>query len=272
MSPRQLGEILDLLETGECPHEAKPALLKILQGDQPELKLRALEFTAELIDSDVVAEPHVALVEDDDEQTQVRARAAVALGPTLELCDYASWQSSWDPPPISKTFFHNIQRRFERLYRSASTPKLVRRRVLESSVRAPQDWQRGAVRAAWMGEDPQWRQTAVFAMGRLSGFRNELAEALEADDPKILCEAIRSAAGGEIPGAAQRFLALAQSTDCPADCRLAAIEALRFVEDTEAFTVLDDLRYDPDDEVAGAAAWAFDEWNVYHAEHDDPIM
>lgn len=273
MSARELGEILDLLETGECPRESKPALTKILRGDAPDLKLRALEFTADLIDDDRFARLHIDLVEDDRERTDVRARAAVVLGPTLELCDYAAWETqSWDSgferPPISQSCFREIQERLERVYRTAEAPKLVRRRVLESAVRAPQDWQRGAVRAAWNGDDPEWRRTAVFAMGRLAGFEETLEAALEADDGTIVCEAMRAAAGNaSVDGITETCLAYARDDDAPLDCRLAAIEGLRFADSPEVFNLLELLTDSSDDDIAGTAAWALDEWHIYNGEY-----
>lgn len=43
-------------------------------------------------------------------------------------------------------------------------PKEVRRRVLEGSVRAPQDWHKDAITEAYAGNDELWKLTAVFAM------------------------------------------------------------------------------------------------------------
>jgi len=269
MSSRPLGEILELLETGECPRESRPALLEILGGGDPDMKLRALEFTAELIEGDEMAERHLELVEDSEERTDVRARAAVALGPAMELCDWGDWESPYDPPPLSRRFFQEIQDRLQRLYRTASVPELVRRRVLESSVRAPRDWHEGAVRAAWCGDDAEWRQTAVFAMGRLAGFEEMLGEALEADDERIVCEALRAAGGREeVPGAVDTAMEYARDGTAPTDCRLAAIEGLRFVDSPEAYDLLERLARSADECVAGTAAWALDEWQIFNGADD----
>lgn len=267
MSPPQLGEILDLLETGECPWESQPALMKILEGDDSKMKLRALEFTSDLIDKDAFALRHLDIVEDGSERTKVRARAAIALGPTIELCGYGFWDDPYDPPPLSRECFRQIQRRFERLYRSADVPKLVRRRALEASVRAPQEWHRGAIRAAWNGEDPEWRRTAVYAMGEVGGFESALSDALDADDKRIVCQALRAAANQDgVPGARKKILHFARTPQAPRGCRIAAIEALRFVSSPDAFSLLDRLTHDRDDEVAGTAAWALDEWTIYNGD------
>ncbi len=270
---RTLQEILELLETGECPRESRPALVEILDGDDADMKLRALEFTAELIDDDEMAELHLELVESDDERTDVRARAAVALGPALELCEWGSWEAPYDRPPLSKRCFERTQKRLERLYRRAGVPKLVRRRVLEASVRAPCEWHRGVVRAAWQGGDPEWRCTAVLAMGEIGGFEELLGEALEADDERLVCQALRSAAGREgVPGAEAKLLEYARNRAVSTECRLAAIEGLRFVDSREAPRLLEELSRSSDNEVAGTAAWALDEWNVFHGTGMDDVF
>lgn len=265
MSPRHLGTILGLLKTGESPRESRPALLAALESDDPDMKHRALEFSAELIDGDRMALRHVELVEDPGEETRVRVRAAEALGPVLESARDRARGGRAKGSPISAEGYRRIQRRFERFYRSAQAPKIVRRRVLEASVRSPEDWHRGAIRAAWNSADPAWRRTAVTAMGRLVGFREVLAEALEDEDPGVVCRALRATAGrDDISGVPETFIEYATAPDHPCECRLAAIEALRFVQSRRAREVLSHLTHSRDDEIAGTAAWALDEWRIYN--------
>jgi hypothetical protein len=49
----------------------------------------------------------------------------------------------------------------------------VRRRVLEASVRAPQDWHQEAIREAYSSGDESWRLTAVFCMRFVRGFKDQ---------------------------------------------------------------------------------------------------
>lgn len=56
----------------------------------------------------------------------------------------------------------------------------------------------------------------------------------------------------------------ARCTDTPLECRLAAIEALRWVDSPEAPVILERLTDSEDDDVAGTAAWALDEWTIHH--------
>jgi uncharacterized protein (UPF0147 family) len=55
--------------------------------------------------------------------------------------------------PISDNKFHEIQESLCKLYLGTNVPKEVRRRVLEASVRAPQDWHRDAIREAYACAD-----------------------------------------------------------------------------------------------------------------------
>ena len=265
MPPRHLGTILELLETGECPRECRPALLEVLEAGDPKMKLRALEFTPELIEGDRIALLHVDLVEDSEEETEVRARAAEALGPALERAGHAVRGEASEASPLSREGYRSIQQRLESFYRSASAPDCVRRRVLATSARAPEQWHRGAIRAAWNSDDPKWRRTAVSAMERLSGFREPLAEALRDDDPKVVCRALRAAAGrDDIPGATEIYIEYALDDTNRCECRIAAIEGLRLSPSKRALEALERLRHCPTDEIAGTATWALDEWRVYN--------
>ena len=59
--------------------------------------------------------------------------------------------------PISENKFHEIQEALCNLYLHTDVPKEVRRRILEASVRAPQDWHPDAIREAYASADEPWR-------------------------------------------------------------------------------------------------------------------
>jgi hypothetical protein len=63
---------------------------------------------------------------------------------------------------ITGPTFAMVQESLCALYLDADhVPKNVRRSILEASVRAPQDWHRDAVRAAFSTDDEEWRLTSV---------------------------------------------------------------------------------------------------------------
>jgi len=96
------------------------------------------------------------------------------------LCDHSRWQLC-------------SQGTLRRLYLDAATPELVRRRVLEGAVRLRRPWQEKATAAAFRSEEEPWRITAVFCMGFLGGFDDEIVKAFASGSAPLRLEAIRAA-------------------------------------------------------------------------------
>ena len=82
-----------------------------------------------------------------------------------------------------------------------NVPKEVRRRILEASVRAPQDWHQNAIREAYSSGDESWRLTAVFCMRFVRGFNDQILEALEAENQDIHYQAVCAAGNWEVDAA-----------------------------------------------------------------------
>ena len=95
--------------------------------------------------NDDLADTLLTVVCSADEPDQLRARAAISLGPVLEQAETDGFEDP-DDVPITERTFRNIQDSLEKLYLDNSTPKEVRRRSLEASVRAPQTWHQDAIR------------------------------------------------------------------------------------------------------------------------------
>ena len=135
------------------------------------------------IDDDLAA-ALLSLVGDATASDALRARAALSLGPVLEHMDqgrddhYLSLdEETFEPPPISEHTFQRIRQSLPARYLEEDIPEEVRRRILESSVRAPAGWHPGVIRAAYSREDRDWRLTAVFAMQYVRGFNDEIVAA-----------------------------------------------------------------------------------------------
>lgn len=77
--------------------------------------------------------------------------------------------------PISERTFRRIEKSLRELYMDAQIPWEVRRRILEASVRAPQDWHESAVRSAYASGDDASKLTAVFCMRFVRGFDEQIA-------------------------------------------------------------------------------------------------
>lgn len=183
------GEVRAVLEDREAP---------------PAERILAAEMAGSLTILDPsLAEGLLTVLQNPDEEEDLRGRSAIAFGGALE---YAFLEGFDDPlgtgfleePILTEPVLKGIQSVLRDTYQDPSIPKLVRRRALEASVRAPDSWHTGAIRAAFHDGDPEWRLTAVFCMRFVRGFEEEILEALKTDNPPVLREAILAAGSWEI--------------------------------------------------------------------------
>src|SRR6202795_260569 len=145
-------------------------------------RLAAAELAGDLVVmNDELAESLLAIVRSPDEPEQLRARAAISLGPILEQAEMDGFDDP-DDVHITQDTFRNIQDAFQKVYFDSSVPKEVRRRILEASVRAAESWHQNAIRAAYSSGDREWVLTAVFAMRWVRGFDEQILEALKSAD------------------------------------------------------------------------------------------
>lgn len=189
------------------------------------------------------------------EPEELRAQAAISLGPVLETVDVEGADFPEDLP-ISEPAFRKVVNGLRAIYADESAPKLVRRRVLEAAVRAPQEWQHDAIAEAYESGDPEWRLTAVFAMRWVRGFDDEILEALESPDDDLQYEAIEAAGSWQIDAAWPHVVGLLQSKKTEKSLLLAAIDAAANIRPEEAGSVLVDLSESRDDDIAEAATEA----------------
>jgi len=113
--------------------------------------------------NDDLADALMSVVRGADEPEELRTKAAISLGPVLEQ-SYINEFDNPDDTPITERTFRNIQNLFQELYLDTGIPKEVRRRILEASVRAPEDWHKNAISSAYASGDQDWVLTAVFSM------------------------------------------------------------------------------------------------------------
>jgi hypothetical protein len=239
----------------EWPEEAGEMFLGILRDEKADESERLL--AAELagdstVINDELADALMSILLSGDEPEDLRARAVISLGPALE---YAYIDGFDDPEfvPISEQTFNRIQKTLRKPYMDAEVPKEVRRRVLEASVRAPQDWHRDAVRAAYSSNDEDWRLTAVFSMRFVRGFVNQILESLESKNPDIHYEAVCAAGNWEIDAAWSHIAGLITAEETDKYLLLAAIEALASIRPDEASEILVELTESDDEDIVEAA-------------------
>jgi uncharacterized protein (UPF0147 family) len=181
----------------------------------------------------------------------MRAKAAISLGPALEHTDVEGLEDAEDVL-LSQEVFLGIQKSFYTLYMDIDVPKEVRRRVLEASVRASQDWHQDAIRIAYFSDDENWKLTAVFCMRYVRGFEEQILEALDSENPDIEYETVCAAGNWEVDAAWTHIANLVTSDETDKPLLLAAIEAAVGIRPLEAPGILVDLTQSNDEDIVEA--------------------
>ena len=238
----------------QWPEEAGALLRELLadRGADPSDRLVAVELAGDytVIDDNLVG-ALLSILRDGQESEALRAAAAISLGPVLEQADLMGFEDL-DDILVSEKVFLELQKSLRTLFLDSDVPTLVRRRILEASVRAPMEWHPGAVRKAFASAEDDWRLTAVFCMGFIEGFDEEILGALKDDDPSIHYHAVRAAGNWELDDAWDYVLSLALSTQTERTLRLAAIDAVVGIRPEEASMALTDVMGDTDEEIVEA--------------------
>jgi HEAT repeat protein len=217
--------------------------------------------------NDELADTLLTIASSTEEPEKLRARAAISLGPALEQADTDGFEDP-DDVPITELTFRTIQESLEKLYLANSTPKEVRRRILEASVRAPQIWHQGAIRQAYSSGDKEWMLTAVFAMRWVRGFDDQILKALKSDDPEIKYQAVIAAGNWGLDGAWSPIVELLNDGHSPKALLLAAIDAVGSIRRDEAQEILVDLADSDDEEIAQAVEEALAQPDIDLDEED----
>lgn len=251
---------LQELPSWQWPRNAGRTLRDTLRDKKaaPEDRLAAARLLGDIvaIDNEGV-DLLLSILKSDAEPQELRGKAAIALGPTLELADTADFDDPYDQMPISEAAFHKIQKTFRALYEQPGVSKFMRRRILEASVRAPEDWHEGAVREAYASSDEEWKLTSVFCMAYVRGFEREILESLNNPHEKIHYHAVTAAGNWGLDEAWPHVLELAVSEETEKNLRIAAIEALSGIRPREALSILDELIDSKDEEISAAAEEAY---------------
>lgn len=267
-------DLKTLKDTPPCdwPEGAGKMFLGILRDGQADEsdRLLATELAGDFtVINDELVDALLSILHSGVESEELRCQAVISLGAALEHADTDGFEDPGDVP-ITEQTFHGTQESLCKLYMDADVPKNVRRRILEASVRAPQDWHQDAVRAAYSSDDGDWKLTAVFSMRFVRGFDDQILEALESAEPDIHYEAVCAAGNWEVDAAWAHITALVTSKETEKPLLLAAIDAVASIRPGEAGAILVDLTGSDDEEIVEAAheAIAMAEGQSYD-EYDD---
>ncbi len=219
--------------------------------------------------NDNLVELLLATLHDSTESEEMRGRAAISLGPVLELADTEGFEDP-DDVPITENTFQIIVDSLRKLYVDSEVPNDVRRRVLEAAVRSPRDWHRDAIRATYSSPDPNWKLTAVFAMQWVQGFEKQILDALESENEDVRYEAVCAAGNWGIDGAWPNIASLIASGTADKPLLLAAIEAAPNIRPQDVGMILVELADSDDEDVAEAVDEAMIMAELFlHDEFDD---
>ncbi len=203
--------------------------------------------------NDDLARALASVIRNPDDPEELRGTAAIALGPILEDLDIGFYDDGPEEAPISPETGQLVRDTLRQIHQDEGAPKVVRRRALEASVRASQEWHAEAVREAYGSDDLDWQVTAVFCMGHLPGFDEEILETLESDEPRLRFEAVQAAGRRNLADAWPHVRAIIRDPEPDVDLLFAAIEAVPGVRPEEAEAALGPFLDSDDEELAEAA-------------------
>ena len=248
-------ETLQKIPPWEWPKNAGKLILRTLQNRNAVASYRiiAAELAGEfvVIDDELCA-ALLAIVSDAGEADELRGKAAISLGPALESADTGDFDDP-DDVPVTEDMFDRIQETLRKVYADETVPKEVRRRVLEASVRAPEDWHQRAVSDAYAKADREWTLTAVFASSHMHGFDEQILQALNSTDEEIHYQGVNAAGLAELDAAWPHIKALLTNARTPKPLLLAAIEAASTIRPAESRLVLGGFIDSKDEEISIAA-------------------
>jgi hypothetical protein len=258
----------------EWPKNAGKIFLKVLKDKEVNLpdRIIAADLAGDLVVmNEQLADALMTVVADPAEPSGLRAKAAISLGPVLEEGDTMGFEDPEDVP-ISLVTFGKIQHVLHATYQDEANPKEVRRRVLEASVRASQEWLQSAISEAYETGDQEWVLTAVFCMQYVRGFDLQILESLKSTDREIHIEAVIAAGNWELDEAWSHVVDLVTKPRTPKPLLLAAIPAVGAIRPKEALDILVDLADSRDEEIAEVAGEAIamaEGYSEFGAEFND---
>jgi hypothetical protein len=239
----------------DWPRDARKMFQEALSdrraNESDRLAAASLAGDLTVIDNDL-ADALLAVAGNANEPEPLRVQVAISLGPVLEQAYTFEFEDP-DDVPITEPTFRNIQDSLRKIYLDNRTPKELRRRVLEASVRAPEAWHRDAIGDAYSSGDNEWMLTAVFSMGWVRGFDDRILAALKSADLEIHYEAVKAAGNWELDAAWSHIVGLVNDAGTPKPLLLAAIDAAGSIRPAEARIILVDLADSDDEEIAEAA-------------------
>jgi len=238
----------------EWPEDASEAIRMVLCDKKCSGEDRVL--AAELAGDNAVMDQKMAkhllsILKSGDESEELRSTVATSFGAGLEYACLMDFEEEDDALP--EEMFAEIQKTLRTLFQDTDTPKLIRRRILEGSVRGPMEWHQAAVKEAYETGDREWQITAVFCMGYLEGFEAHVIESLASDNQEVFYEAVRAAGNLALKDAWPVIEELLEQKDIDKWLLIAAIQAAATINPEEASDRLVEFAESDDEDITDAA-------------------
>lgn len=185
-----------------------------------------------------------------DSDEMVRASAATALGQYVYMGELEE---------ISELMLKKIVERLLAIVNGADLP-IVRRRALESLGYSMNDQVPVLLRKFIAEKEPEWKASALFAMGRSlnQAWKPEIARHLSNPDPQIQLEAVRAAGNLEFNEASEVLLDLLDDEELDEEVRMAVIWSLSQIGGNGVRERLEQLLDEADDDEADLIEEALD--------------
>lgn len=216
-------------------------------------------------------------VAENDPNAKVRHKAIVTLGRFIyegEMADYDYDWGIYGEDDLPQEDFERVYAYLMGLIEDESRPLDERRYAIEaiSFYHTPEVLD--VIEQAYHHPEKQMKISAVFAMGRNGNLRrweDYILEALYSPDRDLEFEAVRAAGNAHLESANRQLMRIAAGADDDKNLRIAAIWSLGQLGLEESFMLLDELRWDSDEEIREVAEAAFDEWMIFSqfADFDD---
>ncbi len=269
---------LEEFEDWQWPPHAGRLIKEALANSEAPLpdRLSAVKLGGSLVVfDDEMCDLLLAVLEERKNPEQLRASAAISLGPALATADDMNF-GEFGETPLDNERYEIVQTVLHQLVDNQEEPTILRRRALEASIRSPEDWHAGSIAWAYQQDEPEWKVTAIFAMGWVRGFRKEILESLTHPNPEVSREAVRAASNWGFNEALKPLRDIAFSTRATRDERLAAIEGAANIASPEALEMLRELMEDDDEEISEVAHFALQEATLFEGfedpfDDDDPF-
>ena len=195
--------------------------------------------------NDELAKALLEIVTNSRESEELRSRAVISFGAALDYIYFDMEEfaevDEYNDFAVTEQTYQRILKSLQSLYFDGAVPELVRRRTLEASVRSPQAWHSGAVRAAYQTGEKNWMITALFCMLYIRGFEREILEALQSNIQDIQYHAIQAAGNWGVTEAWPDIREVLSNQNADPNLLFAAIDAAVDVGHHEAIAVLGEL-------------------------------